>query len=234
MRAHPMAGDTLIAVVLLLTDLLLFVAAVETPEVPMPPWYVTVPLDMAMVAPLVFRRKATLWSAYLVLLIAIPHGVLELGAASVFAVMISIYSVLVYVGRKQGLLYLVITLVTSALQLWADPPEDVWVLAIIGVFSSALCWTLGEFAGARRAYHEEVEARLHLLETERDQATRIAVGEERGRIARELHDVVAHAVSVIVVQADGAAYTVRTQPDLAERAVKTISATGREALTELR
>ncbi|MFI9449063.1 sensor histidine kinase [Amycolatopsis sp. NPDC052450] len=230
-----MAGDSSIAVVLLLTDLLLYVAAAETPEVPsMPPWYVAVPLDIAMVAPLVFRRKATLWSAYLVLLIGIPHGALELGAASAFAVMISIYSVLVYVGRKQGLLYLLATLVTSGLQLWADPPEDVWVLAIIGIFSSALCWTLGEFAGARRAYHEEVEARLHLLETERDQATRIAVGEERGRIARELHDVVAHAVSVMVVQADGASYAVDGNPEMAKRALQTISETGRGALAELR
>ncbi|WET83405.1 sensor histidine kinase [Amycolatopsis sp. QT-25] len=230
-----MAGDSSIAVVLLLTDLLLFVAAVETPEVPsMPPWYVAVPLNIAMVVPLVFRRKATLWSAYLVLLIGIPHGALELGAASAFAVMISIYSVLVYVGRKQGLLYLVATLVTSGVQLWVDPPEDVWVLAIIGIFSSALCWTLGEFAGARRAYHEEVEARLHLLETERDQATRIAVGEERGRIARELHDVVAHAVSVMVVQADGASYAVDGNPEMAKRALRTISETGRGALAELR
>ncbi|RSM84097.1 two-component sensor histidine kinase [Amycolatopsis sp. WAC 01375] len=230
-----MAGDSSIAVILLLTDLLLYVAAAETPEVQsMPPWYVAVPLDIAMVAPLVFRRKATLWSAYLVLLVGIPHGALELGAASAFAVMISIYSVLVYVGRKQGLLYLLATLVTSGLQLWADPPEDVWVLAIIGIFSSALCWTLGEFAGARRAYHEEVEARLHLLETERDQATRIAVGEERGRIARELHDVVAHAVSVMVVQADGASYAVDGNPEMAKRALQTISETGRGALAELR
>lgn len=60
------------------------------------------------------------------------------------------------------------------------------------------------------------------------------MADERARIARELHDVVAHAVSVIVVQADGAAYAVRSQPELAERAVKTISSTGREALTELR
>nr|WP_181773908.1 histidine kinase [Amycolatopsis pittospori] len=229
-----MAGDSFIAVVLLLTDLLFFVAAVETPEVPMPPWYVVVPLDIAMVVPLIFRRKATLWSTYLLLAIGIPHGALELGAASGLAIMISVYSVLVYVGRKQGLLFLLATIVTSVIQLWVDPPEDVWVLAIIGVFAIALCWTLGEFAGARRAYHEEVEARLHLLETERDQATRIAVGEERGRIARELHDVVAHAVSVMVVQADGASYAVDGNPEMAKRALQTISETGRGALAELR
>jgi signal transduction histidine kinase len=106
--------------------------------------------------------------------------------------------------------------------------------ALVGSASLAISWVLGEFVGARRAYQAEVEARLHMLETERDQQAKIAVAAERARIARELHDVVAHAVSVIVVQADGAALTVASQPDLAERAVKTISSTGREALTELR
>jgi signal transduction histidine kinase len=98
----------------------------------------------------------------------------------------------------------------------------------------AFCWVLGEFVGARRAYQSEVEQRLRLLENERDQQAKIAVAEERARIARELHDVVAHAVSVMVVQADGASYAVHSNPELAERAVKTISSTGREALTELR
>ena len=102
------------------------------------------------------------------------------------------------------------------------------------VLALAFCWALGEFVGARRAYQAEVEQRLALLEVERDHQARMAVAAERARIARELHDVVAHAVSVIVVQADGAAYAVRSQPELAERAVQTISATGREALTELR
>jgi signal transduction histidine kinase len=102
------------------------------------------------------------------------------------------------------------------------------------VLTIALCWALGEFVGARRAYQAEVEQRLALLEVERDHQARMAVAAERARIARELHDVVAHAVSVIVVQADGAAYAIRSQPELAERAVQTISSTGREALTELR
>jgi signal transduction histidine kinase len=234
MRAHPMAGDSFIAVVLLFTDLLIYVAAVETPELPMSPWYVALPVDVAMVLPLVFRRKSPLWSAYLVLLIGIPHSALELGLASGLGMAISIYSVLVYVGRRQGLLYLLATVVTAVIQFVVDTPDDIWAIGVIGVIGTALCWTLGEFVGARRAYHEEVEARLHLLETERDQATRIAVGEERGRIARELHDVVAHAVSVMVVQADGASYAVDGNPEMAKRALQTISETGRGALAELR
>ena len=57
---------------------------------------------------------------------------------------------------------------------------------------------------------------------------------ERTRIARELHDVVAHAVSVMIVQADGAQYALRRDPDVAEHALGTIAGTGREALRELR
>ncbi|MFE2948464.1 sensor histidine kinase, partial [Embleya sp. NPDC059267] len=57
---------------------------------------------------------------------------------------------------------------------------------------------------------------------------------ERARIARELHDVVAHNVSVMVVQADGAAYALDAAPELTREALGTISATGREALAEMR
>ena len=235
MRAHPMAGDTVLAVLLGLVDLLLFVADqfAELPE--LPPWYVAVPINIAMVAPLVFRRKSPLWSAYVVLVISIVHATLMLGIGSAAGLAMSIYSVVVYAGRRQGMVFVGAVIASSAVQLALEPPDDELFIAILFLaFGIALCWTLGEFVGARRAYDVEVEARLHLLETERDQATRIAVAEERGRIARELHDVVAHAVSVMVVQADGASYAIQSDPELAQRAVQTISETGRGALGELR
>jgi signal transduction histidine kinase len=235
MRAHPMAGDTVLAVLLGFVDLLVFVADrfTELPE--LPPWYVAVPIDIAMVAPLVFRRKSPLWSAYVVLVVSIVHATLMLGTASAAGLAMSIYSVVVYAGRRQGMVFVGAVIVSSAVQLALEPPDDELFIGILLLaFGIALCWTLGEFVGARRAYDVEVEARLHLLETERDQATRIAVAEERGRIARELHDVVAHAVSVMVVQADGASYAIQSNPELAQRALQTISETGRGALGELR
>lgn len=235
MRAHPMAGDTVLAVLLGLVDMLLFVADgfTELPE--LPPWYIAVPVNIAMVAPLVFRRRSPLWSAYVVLVVSIVHATLLLGIGSVAGLAMSIYSVVVYAGRRQGFVFVGAVVVSSAVQLALVPPGDELVISILFLaFGIALCWTLGEFVGARRAYDVEVEARLHLLETERDQATRIAVAEERGRIARELHDVVAHAVSVMVVQADGASYAIESNPELAQRALQTISETGRGALGELR
>ncbi|WP_446681633.1 sensor histidine kinase [Amycolatopsis plumensis] len=234
MRAHPMAGDSVLAVLLGLFDLLLFAAdgLAELPDVP--PWYVAVPVNIAMVTPLVFRRKSPLWSAYVVLVVSVVHASLMLGIGSVAGLAMSIYSVVVYAGRRQGLAYVGAVVAASVLQAVLDRPDELVISALFLAFGIALCWTLGEFVGARRAYDVEVEARLHLLETERDQATRIAVAEERGRIARELHDVVAHAVSVMVVQADGASYAIQSNPELAHRALQTISETGRGALGELR
>ncbi len=234
MRAHPMAGDTVLAVLLGLIDMLLFAADGFDEIAEMPPWYIAVPVNLAMVAPLVFRRKSPLWSAYVVLVISTVHGTLQLGISSVAGLAMSIYSVVVYAGRRQGLVYVGAVVAGSAVQLALGPSDELLISALFLAFGIALCWTLGEFVGARRAYDVEVEARLHLLETERDQATRIAVAEERGRIARELHDVVAHAVSVMVVQADGASYAIQSNPELAHRALQTISETGRGALGELR
>ena len=235
MRAHPMVGDSLLAVLFLAIDLLLFVMQNATPHSTAKPWWLVVPLDIAMTAPLVFRRKYPQTVAYIVLVVGFAHGTLEVGAGSLLAGAVALYTVVIYAGRRKALVYLVAQIAVNAGSFaltWRDGSYLIFS-AVVGL-TYALCWVLGEFIGARQAYHAEVEARLHLLETERDQASRIAVAEERGRIARELHDVVAHAVSVIVVQADGASYAVRSQPALAERAIQTISQTGREALAELR
>ncbi|WP_442320540.1 sensor histidine kinase [Amycolatopsis thermophila] len=232
MRAHPMVGDVLLALLLLLMDLAILVA--RTSQENGPHWYVALPLDVAMLAPVAFRRKYPLVMAYVILVLTVPHSALQLGIGSATASCVALYTAVVYVGRRQALLYLLAQFVVSLLQMWAGWAPGGWITLIFIGLVFALCWVLGEFVGARRAYQSELEARLHLLETERDQAGRIAVAEERGRIARELHDVVAHAVSVIVVQADGASYALKSNPELAERAVRTISDTGRQALAELR
>ncbi|WP_425551086.1 sensor histidine kinase [Amycolatopsis samaneae] len=235
LRAHPMVGDTMLAVIVGLVDLLILVLdEIVNDFSSLPPWYVALPIEAAIILALVYRRRAPLWSAYVLLVIGIIHNTLALGTAGVIGLAISVYSVVVYVGRRQGLIYVLVLALASGALLTTQPLENRLSSMVFTLFGIALCWVLGEFVGARRAYDEEVQARLHLLETERDQATRIAVAEERGRIARELHDVVAHAVSVMVVQADGASYALKSDPELAERALRTISETGRGALGELR
>lgn len=198
-----------------------------------------------MVAPVVMRRRWPLATAYLIaagaLLQVLTHGTGGTPFAqpirtSDLALGIALYTLVGYTDRRRALGYAGLLAVGTVVDLWwriPDRGDDIG----LGVGAAAIfgfAWALGEFVGARRAYHVELEARLRLLETERDQQATIAVAAERTRIARELHDVVAHAVSVIVVQADGASYALRSDPDLAQQAVRTISETGREALMELR
>src|SRR3989440_1463914 len=95
-------------------------------------------------------------------------------------------------------------------------------------------WLLGDNLRTRRAYLRELEARAERLEREQEESARRATAEEQARIARELHDVLAHNVSVMVVQAAAANDVFETQPQRARQALRDIERTGRSALTELR
>ena len=86
----------------------------------------------------------------------------------------------------------------------------------------------------RRRLLESLEERAARLELERDQQGKLAAAAERARIARELHDVVAHNLTVMIALSDGAAYALRDDPDEAEHALETASRTGRLALAEMR
>jgi signal transduction histidine kinase len=102
------------------------------------------------------------------------------------------------------------------------------------VFGAGAAWVLGEVARTRRAYLAELEGRAVRLERERDEHARRATEEERIRIARELHDVVTHHVSVIAVQAGAAHSTSRERPERALEALGLIERTARSTLGELR
>jgi signal transduction histidine kinase len=94
-------------------------------------------------------------------------------------------------------------------------------------------WLLGDYLRTRRAYVAQLEDRAARLERERDQDRQLAADQERSRIARELHDVVAHDVSVIAIQA-GAARTIQaSQPQAAVQALGLIETTARRTLVEL-
>jgi signal transduction histidine kinase len=240
LRRHPIVGDTVAAVVLAL------LSVGESRESysethPVAFWLV----GALLVVPLVFRRRWPVPAAYVILaggvVQVLTHGGIPGGGnlpvrSGDIALALALYTLVVYTDRRRSLPYLCLLVGGTILDLaWQVRPLAADLT--LGIGAAALfgfAWALGEFVAARRAYHAEVEARLRLLETERDQEATIAVAAERTRIARELHDVVAHAVSVIVVQADGAGYAIRSDPTLAETAVRTISETGRDALRELR
>jgi signal transduction histidine kinase len=112
-------------------------------------------------------------------------------------------------------------------QLWAE--ETAFLLTIC-----ATVWLTAYTLRTRRLYVASLEARAATAERERDHLARIAVATERASIARELHDVVAHSMAVMIVQADGAAYTLDGDPDRAKVAIKQVAATGRDALEDMR
>jgi len=95
-------------------------------------------------------------------------------------------------------------------------------------------WVLGDNLGTRRAYTRALEERAERLEREQEAERARAVAEEQARIARELHDVIAHSVSVMVVQAAAANDVFESQPGRAREALQAIEASGRAALGELR
>ena len=90
---------------------------------------------------------------------------------------------------------------------------------------------VGRNRQTRRAYTASLEDRAARLEREQDQQARVAVAEERARIAREVHDVVAHNISVMIALADGATYA--TKEPAARTAMAHVATTGRTALTEM-
>ncbi|MEU4236368.1 histidine kinase [Actinoplanes sp. NPDC026619] len=100
--------------------------------------------------------------------------------------------------------------------------------------TSAAAVAFGLVARTRRAYLMALEDRAARLETERDQRARLAVADERARVAREMHDIVGHHVSVIVGLADGGAALATSRNEQTAEPLRLIGETGRQALGELR
>ncbi|MFD8256711.1 sensor histidine kinase [Streptomyces werraensis] len=94
-------------------------------------------------------------------------------------------------------------------------------------------WLTAFALHTRRLYAESQAARARHAEREQEQRARLAAARERAEIARELHDVVAHSLAVMILQADGAGAVLRTSPGMAESALKTIAATGRDAIDDM-
>ncbi|TYP83842.1 sensor histidine kinase [Blastococcus xanthinilyticus] len=195
-------------------------------------------VGVLLVAPLAWRRRAPLAAAAVV----IAAGLLELRLSSQFlaanyAALVMVYSLAAYAPRWAGRAGLAIGLVgavLASLRYYSPSPVDAaFPAASIGVAVVA-AWALGDLRRARALRVAGLEERARLLELERDQEMRLAATAERARIAREMHDVVAHSLSVVIAQADGGRYAGRTDPQAATDALEAISATGRQALTDMR
>jgi signal transduction histidine kinase len=149
------------------------------------------------------------------------------------AILVAVYSVAAYGDRWVSLAGLAAAELGAAAAPLPQPVrQEVPTVVGNGLIIGA-AWLLGHFVGVRRAYTARLEQTAELERARAEQARR-AVAEERLRLARELHDVVAHSISVIAVQSGVGAHVAKTQPEEAAKALAAIEATSRAALTELR
>jgi signal transduction histidine kinase len=189
-----------------------------------------VPLAVAMCLPLFWRRQQPL----AVLAISTAASVANAVAYSTlapFAAALAIYTVASSLPRRRAL----VSTVSAAALLLAVGGATVssgQLLPDAILFAGA--WAIGDSLGARRAYTRELEEKADRLERERETEAARAVAEEQTRIGRELHDVIAHSLSVMVVQAAAANDVFDARPERAREALREIEATGRGALGELR
>ncbi|MFJ8253190.1 sensor histidine kinase [Streptomyces sp. NPDC094466] len=237
-RRHPTGVDVFWAVFLLgLSGMSMVSGMYDTGREEI----VAVPVALGLSTVVALRRRAPERMLLLAILVGVVQLVFDVrpGIAD-FAMLVITYTVATVGERWASRLALVCSLSAAALsQLrWEAEPGGSWpqvvFVTIIMTVPFVLAWVLGDSLRTRRAYFDQLEERAARLEREREAQSKVAVAAERARIARELHDVVAHNVSVMVVQADGAAYVMDTAPDQAKQALETISSTGRQALAEMR
>ncbi len=255
LRGDSRAGD-----LLLVAALAVFVALPSVATATSHQNGVAVALGMVasvvMPAALYWRRTRPVASAVTVYAAALLHFVA--GAPLVFSdvlIFVALYSVTVYGPVWAGRVALAGALVGALLMgLWVNGSpgpgltgggpydlrlavDDLLAIALISGLIGVAClfvWAMGLVRRSRLAHTETLAERARRLEIERDQQAQIATAAERSRIAREMHDVVAHSLSVVIAQADGGRYAAAADPEAAVRALTTISETGRAALADMR
>ncbi len=209
----------------------------------------SLPLSAAISVALYWRRRfplSVLLACFLLgltqLIAALAGGVIDRTLPGFYdvGIIIAIYSAVAYGTRAARLIAVAggIGGAAVAALVWASLVRNTLneVVAWSALFAPVLlAWAFGTVARTRRAYLAGLEDRAERLQREREALARVAVAEERERIARELHDIIAHSVSLMVVQSDGADAAIEQQ-DIGEArtAVAAIGRTGRAALTDLR
>ena len=196
-------------------------------------------IGLLLTVPLAWRRRAPVPAAVAVT----AAGLLEVATvgdllvASISALFM-IYALAAYAPRwasRGGLVLGLFGAAIAALRYFSSGVSDT-LIPTAGAMAIAVvaAWALGDLRRSRLLRIDSLEERARLLEIERDQEMRLAATAERARIARELHDVVAHSLSVVIAQADGGRYAGKDDPAAATGALEQIAATGRQALTDMR
>ncbi|GAA5075784.1 signal transduction histidine kinase [Thermocatellispora tengchongensis] len=239
LREHPLVPDAVLAVLLTAAAIpLAFVAgAPPSPEWPdpRPPSALSLTLIAVACLALAFRRRRPfamlcLAEAAHTVLTALHHNASLAGVA----LLVLIYTVASAKGLALSLTALALDLVAFLLVLAVSGGGLNLTGEVFGVVLTMTAWVVGRSVRLRRAYLSELRDRAARLERAREADTRAARAEERSRIARELHDVVAHHVSVMTVQAAAARRILTSNPEGAEEALSAIEQMGRTAMAEMR
>jgi signal transduction histidine kinase len=196
----------------------------------------SVVLDFLMVVPLLWRRRAPVIVFSLIWGIAAVQGLTEAPTLADSALLVAFYTVASASGRRTTVLIgivLEIGVVLAATH--SASGVDTWLkefVALSGLATTA--GVLGVNARNRRQILAGLRERAERSEHERGREVALATATERSRIAREMHDVIAHNLSVMVALCDGAGYHVHDAPDRVASALEQASRAGREALAEMR
>ena len=230
-KRHPRWADGGLAVLLALVNAPALAAAGVGVGVVDWLWFGVVHL------PLVWRRRAPVLVFWTILglagaaLITSPPAIVQ-GVYPESLALVAIYTVARY--RPRRYLWPAIGVLEGILVVVAWRQDQPWTSLALGTSALAATVLLGVTVSTRRAYLAELEERARRLERERDQQAQLAVATERARIARELHDIVAHNLAVMIALADGAASVATVAPDRAAATMQQVSGTGRQALAEMR
>jgi signal transduction histidine kinase len=220
-RSHPRLADAAFALVLAAVLGRVMLADGRTPVAG---WVVTGVLLLM----LVWRRRWPVPVFWSVIVLAFATAIANVLVPALLVVpMIAAYTVARHGPRRH--LWLAATPIVPFVALWLWHRAPFWDAVTVSVLFGG-CLMLGLTLQTRQAYLAEVEERARRLEREREQQAQLAIAAERERIAREMHDIVAHNLAVMVALADGAQADAEKAPDLLEK----VSVTGRQALSEVR
>ncbi len=188
---------------------------------------------VALLVPLFWRRRATVVVFWTIVALTSASGFFDVDIpAQAIVPAVALYTVARHRSRKD--LWPAAAALAVALTIGWLAGDLTWAsLAGLGAFFAAAA-LLGVTVSTRAAYLAELEERARRLERERDQQAKLAAAAERARIAREMHDIVAHNLAVMIALADGAAFASSQAPERASVAMRQVSDTGREALAEMR
>ncbi|WP_394816006.1 sensor histidine kinase [Streptomyces gibsoniae] len=192
-------------------------------------------LQAGLVLPLLWRRRAPAAAFGAVTAVFVLQWALGAALRADVALFVALYSLTLHGRLRQlpwacavtmGALGLVAARVSTAVSVWDA------LFFLLSTATAALA--LGLMIRIRRAQLAGLRDRAARLEIERDQRGRLAVAAERTRVAREMHDIVGHNLSVIITLADAGAYAADVAPERGQEALHLIGDTGRQALGELR